>query len=55
MQAKPNKPKRPTAKRYFHSAMSPMAKLIIEAIHPPRCQDPSIMISALPLTLGGKN
>lgn len=51
----PTNPPKPTAKRYFHFYVSPIAKFMIEAMHPPKCQVPSTAISTLPLTLGGRN
>jgi|LakMenEpi03Aug12_release.lakeMendotaPanAssembly.Ray.scaffolds.fasta_scaffold177710_1 hypothetical protein len=55
MKANPNNPNKPTAKKLYHCSVSPIMILSIEAKHPPRCQLPSIIISALPLTFGGRN
>lgn len=53
--ASPKIPSNPTANKYFHYLISPITKFMIEAMHPPKCQVPSIAISTLPLTAGGKN
>ena len=55
MKANPINPKRPTAKKLYQCSVSPIMILSIEAKQAPKCQLPSIIISALPLTLGGRN
>ncbi len=55
IKTKPTRPIRPTANKYRHLSVSPMPRLIRDAMQAPKCQVPSIIMLDLPLILGGKN
>ena len=55
MQNKPSTPIAPTIKNPLQNYTCPKTIFSIDAKAPPKCHEESMMISALPLTEGGKN